>query len=187
MDCSICLESATSFTQLSCGHKFHLKCIVGWLSKKQTCPCCRKATNDTESVVDETIDREVRQLVDLAREAYMALSVMRGEKERLEKIVIKGLAGREKELYMFSKVLDKVSPSLFKDLIYADNGFSEVRFKAFLPDRLRIAEEASKNPKWERIYNAFTNDLLSRINAIAIIAASARTRARAPLTWEQYI
>jgi len=188
MDCSICLEIATSFTQLSCGHKFHLKCIVGWLSKKQTCPCCRKATNETESVVDETIELEIRQLVDVARQAYMSLSVMRDEKERLENIVINGLVGREKELYMFSKVLHKVSPSLFKDIIYADDGCNEVRFKAFLPDRLRIADEASKNPKWERIYNAFTNNLLSRINAVAMIAASRKVKTtRADSVWEQYI
>lgn len=113
---------------------------------------------------------------------------MRQEKERLEKIVIKGLTASENHLYLFSKVLEKISPSLFKDIVYADDGRNEIRFKAFLSDRLRIAEEASKSPKWERIYNAFINDLLSPLNAVAKIAATRQVKTtRADSVWEQYI
>ena len=60
LKCSICLEPlkqlskwdklhlgysttsyCTNFTTLSCNHKFHTKCIITWLSKKDTCPICR--------------------------------------------------------------------------------------------------------------------------------------------------
>lgn len=42
--CSICCNDITLQTgksSLSCHHSFHLKCISRWLSKNNSCPCCR--------------------------------------------------------------------------------------------------------------------------------------------------
>lgn len=45
--CSICLEELKTGDKVyeanvcECGHKFHLECILAWLIKHNTCPCCR--------------------------------------------------------------------------------------------------------------------------------------------------
>ena len=38
--CPICLE-INNEKKLNCNHCFHDKCIKKWLSKNNTCPCCR--------------------------------------------------------------------------------------------------------------------------------------------------
>ena len=57
MDCSICLEKIENGSaELSCKHKFHLKCIVKWLGKlaldscDKTCPMCRKVTDKDDNL-----------------------------------------------------------------------------------------------------------------------------------------
>lgn len=43
VECSICYENDNLIVRrLSCGHEFHIDCIDEWLSKKKTCPICRK-------------------------------------------------------------------------------------------------------------------------------------------------
>lgn len=44
-ECSICQEVLSSPVQQlhGCKHVFHVNCITEWLSRKSTCPCCRKA------------------------------------------------------------------------------------------------------------------------------------------------
>ena len=43
--CAVCLEGNTDMDDdiimLMCNHKFHKRCIVGWLDRKSVCPCCR--------------------------------------------------------------------------------------------------------------------------------------------------
>ncbi|XP_057523554.1 uncharacterized protein LOC130803465 [Amaranthus tricolor] len=43
--CSICLENMSNdgdnLKIIRCKHVFHRKCLLKWLSKKQSCPCCR--------------------------------------------------------------------------------------------------------------------------------------------------
>ena len=51
--CSIChdeINEKTGSTRLSCSHEYHLGCIVSWLSKKDTCPCCRNEVSEYEKV-----------------------------------------------------------------------------------------------------------------------------------------
>ena len=54
-DCSVCLQSDYTkegddqLVTLSCGHKFHLKCIMGWLEHKDNCPNCRAVIKNDES------------------------------------------------------------------------------------------------------------------------------------------
>ena len=67
MDCSICLENIENgCTELSCKHKFHLKCIVKWLGaltledNDNTCPMCRKKTETHESISLDMVMRTER-------------------------------------------------------------------------------------------------------------------------------
>ncbi|EPY16550.1 RING-H2 finger protein ATL2L [Strigomonas culicis] len=44
--CMVCLSTfrdREAVTALPCGHLYHTDCIVPWLSRKATCPCCRAA------------------------------------------------------------------------------------------------------------------------------------------------
>lgn len=53
--CSICLESISNYEySLSCGHKFHVDCIISWFrQKKDTCPCCRDTGNNIIEITNE--------------------------------------------------------------------------------------------------------------------------------------
>ena len=47
-DCSICLETMKDnghLGVLSCGHKFHARCIKTWTNEHNTCPLCRRETS----------------------------------------------------------------------------------------------------------------------------------------------
>ena len=47
-DCSICLETMKDnghIGVLSCGHKFHARCIKTWTNDNNTCPLCRRETS----------------------------------------------------------------------------------------------------------------------------------------------
>ncbi|KNA22040.1 hypothetical protein SOVF_037690 [Spinacia oleracea] len=44
VECVICKEEMSQgrdVCELPCQHKFHWKCVLPWLSKRNTCPCCR--------------------------------------------------------------------------------------------------------------------------------------------------
>jgi hypothetical protein len=46
LECSICYQDDNTIVRrLKCGHEFHLECIDHWLSKKKSCPICRKSLN----------------------------------------------------------------------------------------------------------------------------------------------
>lgn len=61
-DCAICFESITATTGksvMSCGHEFHLKCLVQWLQQPNgagSCPCCRREPGALEQVVSSSAD-----------------------------------------------------------------------------------------------------------------------------------
>jgi len=40
--CGICREPMRDAKKLPCSHKFHLRCLMGWMRYKQTCPICRR-------------------------------------------------------------------------------------------------------------------------------------------------
>ncbi|XP_010253444.1 PREDICTED: E3 ubiquitin-protein ligase SGR9, amyloplastic [Nelumbo nucifera] len=43
-ECAICKEAmggGRDVCELPCGHMFHWMCILPWLAKRNTCPCCR--------------------------------------------------------------------------------------------------------------------------------------------------
>jgi hypothetical protein len=58
-DCPIChdiITKETGITTLSCSHSFHIRCIMQWISIKNTCPCCRGILNEHEKIDDLIID-----------------------------------------------------------------------------------------------------------------------------------
>ena len=63
-DCSICYESITAATGksvMSCGHEFHLRCLVQWLQQPSgagSCPCCRREPGDLERVLPPPVDED---------------------------------------------------------------------------------------------------------------------------------
>ncbi|XP_056023019.1 E3 ubiquitin-protein ligase TRIM38-like [Ostrea edulis] len=40
INCSICMNELTSTTMTMCGHRYCQKCILEWVDRKHTCPCC---------------------------------------------------------------------------------------------------------------------------------------------------
>ena len=56
-DCAICCDEITKDTGrsvMSCGHEFHMRCIVQWLQKPDgtgNCPCCRAEPSNQERLV----------------------------------------------------------------------------------------------------------------------------------------
>ncbi|KAG0476845.1 hypothetical protein HPP92_013686 [Vanilla planifolia] len=40
-ECAICGEEISGGAAMPCGHPFHWACILEWLRKHNTCPCCR--------------------------------------------------------------------------------------------------------------------------------------------------
>jgi len=54
-ECSICfadITEVTGRTVLGCKHEFHLKCVVTWLQKGGSCPCCRQSPGEMEDIVE---------------------------------------------------------------------------------------------------------------------------------------
>lgn len=47
ISCQICLEAFEiekfDAKVLACGHKFHTACLIDWIKRSSTCPCCRLA------------------------------------------------------------------------------------------------------------------------------------------------
>jgi hypothetical protein len=124
---------------------------VNWLSKADSCPCCRGATLETETVERPSDDVKVTQTI------LLSLDILSKEKERLEILVVKNLVGDQRKWYYFSKRLQVAYPDMFRNFVYADAGDGEeVIFNAFLPDRLRVAEDASLDTKYFGIYSRFT-------------------------------
>jgi len=71
MECAICYGEITkSKIELSCSHRFHIKCLTTWFKSQseqhinQTCPCCRHEVEDVEEVpmVDKTEHERFRDL-----------------------------------------------------------------------------------------------------------------------------
>lgn len=57
MQCAICHDDVTAETGrtvMSCGHEFHIRCLVQWLQKPDgagNCPCCRKEPTEMERLI----------------------------------------------------------------------------------------------------------------------------------------
>ena len=101
-----------------------------------------------------------------------AYSIIKDEKNRLERLVVDAMTGKEKELFLFSEELERITPWRFRKIIYADDGQgNEIRFHAFLPDRLRIAQEAAGDAFDSPLYMAFTSGLLHVYHRVARDAA----------------
>ena len=140
MNCPICFDeinASTGSTILSCSHTFHLTCIVRWYSTSSSCPCCRVAPNEKETILLGA-DKETTELHTSMLEVTKQLLI--AENSRLEKMAIRNLNVDQKRWYQFSKYLERYYPDIFK-VPYADDGMgNEVILNAFLNDRIKWAE-----------------------------------------------
>ena len=58
-ECCICLteiNKTTGQVDMSCSHKYHLKCISKWLSNHSTCPMCRSKTSEMETLESKSLN-----------------------------------------------------------------------------------------------------------------------------------
>lgn len=62
-DCSICLNALTvgaSLLTLSCGHKFHLQCLISNVqAQNKECPLCRTTIDDSLIKMLETSNQSI--------------------------------------------------------------------------------------------------------------------------------
>lgn len=69
-ECAICSDEVTKETGqvvLSCGHTFHMKCVVQWYQKPDgsgTCPCCRAPPSEHERLVSVSVSDEESSVYD---------------------------------------------------------------------------------------------------------------------------
>ena len=65
--CSICLENVKSTNtigtkRLTCGHSYHVDCILNWFVTSNECPVCRvKQTDDPMVLFKEKVENELRE------------------------------------------------------------------------------------------------------------------------------
>ena len=65
LECVICKEEmkqGRDVCQLPCQHLFHWMCVLPWLSKRNTCPCCRflLPTDDVYGEIERCWDTIVK-------------------------------------------------------------------------------------------------------------------------------
>ena len=74
--CSICWDQVRSTNsantkRLSCGHSFHLNCILQWFVKSNECPVCRQEQiKDPIILYKEKIQEELREIYRDAMKTY---------------------------------------------------------------------------------------------------------------------
>ena len=65
--CSICLENVGSTNtistkRLSCGHSYHVDCILNWFVTSNECPVCRvKQVDDSVILFKEKVEEVLRE------------------------------------------------------------------------------------------------------------------------------
>jgi hypothetical protein len=65
--CSICFEKVPSTNsaktkRLSCGHSYHLNCILSWFVNSECCPICRKEQiKDPIILFKKKVEDEIRE------------------------------------------------------------------------------------------------------------------------------
>ncbi|GER43492.1 RING/U-box superfamily protein [Striga asiatica] len=60
-ECAICREemgAGREVCELPCGHLFHWICVLRWLGRRDTCPCCRRR------LPSDDVRREIERLMD---------------------------------------------------------------------------------------------------------------------------
>ena len=67
-DCVICLGALYNPYVLPCGHRFHVRCIMKWTKRRNSCPVCRKTimTNIHTTAFREELNKYNGQMFDLA-------------------------------------------------------------------------------------------------------------------------
>ena len=87
--CAICMEKVSTKNtirskRLSCGHPFHMHCILSWYKEADTCPICRVSQdNDDMILFKKGIEESMRQkykdaIEDLEHDLYEAMEALDG-------------------------------------------------------------------------------------------------------------
>lgn len=65
--CTICMEDVRSSNthnnkRLTCGHAFHVECIMHWFRMSNVCPVCRVEQNEDPIIIfKNAVEDEIRQ------------------------------------------------------------------------------------------------------------------------------
>lgn len=74
--CMICFETVPSTNsartkRLSCGHAYHLRCIIKWFETSDDCPMCRQTQyNDDLVIFKNNIENAMREKYKAAIRSY---------------------------------------------------------------------------------------------------------------------
>lgn len=74
--CAVCWEKVPSTNsaktkRLTCGHSFHLDCILGWFVTSSNCPTCRASqSHDSIITFKENVEDELRDKYKDAMKTY---------------------------------------------------------------------------------------------------------------------
>jgi hypothetical protein len=85
----------------------------------------------------------------------IALEILEKEKNRLEATMIKHLSYNERKFYGFSKVLELAVPGAFNCCYAENNDGDQIRFNAFLPERIHMAEIYASDPDYAPLFSEF--------------------------------
>lgn len=137
--CPICRESIeTNLHSLSCGHNFHVNCVVEWFRNSPTCPMCR-------SQPETYISRDAKH----ARSNFIkSFSRRKDAPKQLKKLVEKLTKTKRRERQrqkMHTEWKKTVDGIKFKELSKIDNKLRRSKYTFFRTIR-RLETEISEYP-----------------------------------------
>jgi hypothetical protein len=125
--CNICFESVPpgAENKTECGHTFHCGCLLKWLKKNNTCPCCRVPLYDKPTLTDD-FDRVIGDaMVDLYSQSIINDPEMSGLVE-FGNYLIEGLIPEnDAEMPNVSSITEYINEAYTEDEAVADSDDEE--------------------------------------------------------------
>ena len=125
--CNICFEPVPpgAENKTECGHTFHCGCLLKWLKKNNTCPCCRAPLYDKPTITDD-FDRVMGDaMVDLYSQSIINDPEMQSLVE-YGNYLIEGLVPEiEVELPDITSITEYINESYTDDEAAADSSDDE--------------------------------------------------------------
>ena len=103
--CAICCEDVTAATGrsvMSCGHEFHMRCLVQWLQKPDgagNCPCCRAEPSEQERLVaaPDSDDESEAESEEATEVTPLMVAVCDGNLAEVQRILAEGVNVEDKD------------------------------------------------------------------------------------------